>query len=145
MSKLELPKLNAEQDILIPTCVINPVLDHDRKENHNVYDEAAEGTTRGFTPAETHEEDVLGRLSEADDLVKAIAKQHSRNVWEELGGWKIELFASGIYVASLLALVATLLRLRGNPLPDWSLNSLISIYASIFKSSLVFVVGSAIS
>lgn len=75
-------------------------------------------------------------------VASAKTKATSRN---DLCEWKSEIAATIISVVFLLALVGTLLHLNHNPLPGWSLNSLISLYSVIFKSCMVYVVASAIA
>lgn len=85
---------------------------------------------------------IAATSTSLDSVAPAKMDSSSRH---DLHEWKSEISAIIISIVFLLALVGTLLRLNRNPLPGWSLNSLISFYAVIFKSCMIYVVTSAIA
>ncbi|KAF2017596.1 hypothetical protein BU24DRAFT_420637 [Aaosphaeria arxii CBS 175.79] len=72
-------------------------------------------------------------------------KQTRRSKRSEIWEWNIELLACAIFVAFLIALAVTLHMRNGRPLPNWSINSILSFYTVVFKGALVFVIGAAMS
>ena len=66
----------------------------------------------------------------------------SHQTW--FSDWRNELIASFLALASILALVGTLMHITDEPLPGWSLNSIISFYSVLFKGCLMFVMASVV-
>ncbi|KAI1339996.1 hypothetical protein F5Y15DRAFT_60978 [Xylariaceae sp. FL0016] len=68
--------------------------------------------------------------------------------WEWAQHWTWELTAFFLVVVALLAIVATLHPHEGRPTPQWpfkiTINALLSVYAMVFKSALLFAVASCI-
>lgn len=62
--------------------------------------------------------------------------------------WTLEMLVSVVALAAPLAMVGTLLPHAGQPLPQWrygvSVNTLLSIYAVVFKTALLFVLSNCI-
>ncbi|OAL53836.1 hypothetical protein IQ07DRAFT_321033 [Pyrenochaeta sp. DS3sAY3a] len=83
--------------------------------------------------------------STAIPLIGKPGKQPRRSKRSEVWEWNIELLACATFVAFIIALAVTLYTRKGRPLPNWSINSVLSFYAVIFKGALVFVIGAAMS
>lgn len=68
---------------------------------------------------------------------------NKRPLWGSWGFWKYELFAVALCWIALGALLGTLLPHRDDPLPKWpfniTINTLVSIYSSVFKMALAYL------
>ena len=90
------------------------------------------------------DEDHIGKNDDTAHVASVPANGHLLHF-----EWWWEVYAVGLAVASIVAVVAVLISVQGKPLVDWKMpiqpNSLVAVFSTIAKSALLVPIASCIS
>jgi hypothetical protein len=171
----EISPVEDDLDPLIESSVANPqnavpILIENRSDEHSSHgsrhssDDTSISTTRstspqdpqhanGAVPLATVPSAIVPSATVPSATVPSAAVQQAvlreRRLPQELKAWWGEMLACILLLSMLTVIALTIYFHRGQPLPQWPLgitiNALLSFYSVIYKTAIVYVIGSSIS